>query len=402
MQSDAELLDRFIQDRTSPAFPELVQRHLGFVYTTSLCRVGFDTHLAEDVTQLVFAALARKAPSLSGRASLRGWLFVSAHHAAAAIVRREQRRRRRELDPHAMQTLHPDPAPPIEHPELLGWLEEAIVQLRADEREAIALRFFEQRSFFEVGAALQLSEEAARKRVTRAVDKLRSLLQRRGATADVALLNGALVEFGTGAAPAGLAAKITGLALAQAAAAGGGVAAWVSGVLASAAVLFGLGLVAHQYRSNRELATEVQRIGSCRDEIASLRRENQVLAQAIAEAGRRRHVQRVETAGATALVAAPPGVAPAPIPQATLTIESNGTIRWNEDHVTLRDFLDRLGALPQGSASGDSSIHLRNHGQFSQLDYVVDEIRKARIPHLIVESTTPLDPQADYPWLGPR
>ena len=86
MSPDAELLRRYVADHAEDAFTELVRRHLGLVYSLALPRVGYDAHLAEDIAQKVFCDLARKASSLTGRASLSGWLCVSAHVAAAEVV----------------------------------------------------------------------------------------------------------------------------------------------------------------------------------------------------------------------------------------------------------------------------------------------------------------------------
>jgi Sigma-70, region 4 len=86
--------------------------------------------------------------------------------------------------------------------------------LGAEERTAILLRFFEQLDFRSVGEALGSTEEAARKRVSRALDKLRSALQQRGVTLSTAVLGTALATEAVTAAPAGFAASIILIALA--------------------------------------------------------------------------------------------------------------------------------------------------------------------------------------------
>src|SRR5471032_2440164 len=96
MNEDATLLRAYAVDNSERAFAELVRRHVGMVYSVALRRVGHDSHLAEDVVQVVFSALARKAKSLMGRSTLSGWLYMSAHAASAEAVRKERRRRRRE------------------------------------------------------------------------------------------------------------------------------------------------------------------------------------------------------------------------------------------------------------------------------------------------------------------
>src|SRR5437867_3848232 len=96
MRADTELLERYAQSRDEAAFAELVRRHLNHVYSAALRLVGGDTHLAEDVAQMVFADLARKAERLVECRALSGWLHTSARFAAANVVRSEQRRRQRE------------------------------------------------------------------------------------------------------------------------------------------------------------------------------------------------------------------------------------------------------------------------------------------------------------------
>ncbi len=399
MQTDAELLACYLVDHSPDAFAGLVHRHLGFVYATALRRVGFDAHLAEDVSQTVFTDLARKASSLNGRVSLRGWLFVSTHHAAAAVVRGEQRRRRRELEAQTMQMLHSDSPDPADRADLLAVLQAAVVQLRDDEREAIVLRFFEQRSFAEVGDALRLSEEAARKRVNRAVDKLRLLLGRRGASPDAALLSGLLGELGTGAAPVGLSAKIASVAVAQAVA-GGALVAWMTGALAWTALLAGTGLVAYQYQSNRVRSAELAQLGSARDAIAAVRQENRTLAQSAAEAESLRTMLAAAVRGRPTAGPVPVADAPPRAPQAVVTIEANGSIRWDQERLTLADFLHRLGQLPQAAPGGDATLQVRGLAGFPALDYVINEARKAGIPHVIVESSAAPDAKKGFPWFG--
>src|SRR5215213_7579727 len=100
---DSELLRRYAVDRSEAAFAELVRRHLPPVYACALRQVGGDAHLAEDVAQMVFTALARKAASLTGRQTLGGWLYRTTHFAARDVVRVERRRRSREQE---VQTMH--------------------------------------------------------------------------------------------------------------------------------------------------------------------------------------------------------------------------------------------------------------------------------------------------------
>ena len=183
---DTELLCRYLDDRSEDAFAELVRRHVNLVYFAALRRVGGDRHLADDVTQNVFADLARKAPSLKGRTVLAGWLYISTRFAAAQAMRTEQRRRTRETEAQTIHELHLAPEP--------GWdqlrpvIDEALDELNEQDREAVLLRFFENHSLAEIGAKFSLSPDAARMRIDRALDKLRGLLANRGiASTSVAL-----------------------------------------------------------------------------------------------------------------------------------------------------------------------------------------------------------------------
>src|SRR4051812_47613149 len=102
MPDDAELLRRYAEENFEPAFTELVQRHLGLVYSAALRQVGGDAHHAEDVTQTVFSTLARKAASVARHPVLVGWLYTATHHAAAKVRRAEGRRSVREHEAHLM------------------------------------------------------------------------------------------------------------------------------------------------------------------------------------------------------------------------------------------------------------------------------------------------------------
>lgn len=215
---DAELLRRYVKERSDAAFAELVQRHLALVYSTALRQLNGDVHAAEDVAQTVFIALARKAAALTAYRSLAGWLYLSAHHAATQIIRSERRRQVREQEAHTMQdfSLRLESNPDWE--QVRPVLDDAVRELGHADREAVLLRYFEGRPFAEIGSALKVSEDAARMRVERALEKLRFLLGRRGIVSTAAALGTILGEHGVVAAPAGLAITVTGVALAEIAA----------------------------------------------------------------------------------------------------------------------------------------------------------------------------------------
>jgi RNA polymerase sigma factor (sigma-70 family) len=193
MKTDAELLGRYVNAESHAAFAELVQRHIALVYGAALRLVGGDAHLAEDVVQTVFTALARKARSLQQRSSLSGWLYLSTHHAAAQFIRTEGRRRKRE-EAHAMQEHLTRSETTSEWEHIRPVLDAAMRELSDPDREAVLLRYFQQQPFARIGAALNVSEDAARMRVERALDKLRGVLGRRGITSASTALGSVLVS----------------------------------------------------------------------------------------------------------------------------------------------------------------------------------------------------------------
>jgi len=219
MTDSQTLLSEYVKTGSDPAFQELVARYLDLVYSSALRLVGGDAQLAEDVSQTVFLNLARKAHRLPREVMLGGWLHRDACYAARTLMRSERRRQKRERQ--AMEM-----SPMEDHSEsnlakLAPLLDEAIEELRAEDRTAILLRFFEQRDFRSIGQALGSNEDAARKRVTRAVEKLHGLLKGRGVSLSVAALGAVLAAETMTAAPGGLAASIAGAALAGAGAGAG-------------------------------------------------------------------------------------------------------------------------------------------------------------------------------------
>ncbi len=213
-KSDIELLSEYAQFGTEVAFAELVRRHVGFVYATAV-RLVVDPHLAEDVTQAVFVALARNARKLRGRKVLSSWLHFTARNLAANVVRTEVRRRAREQEAAMMPIPSPEPESVWEH--IAPHLDAALAELNAADRDALMLRFFERKTAQEIGERLGLGEEAAQKRVERALKRLRSRITARGVAVPVVALAGALSLPATHAAPMGLAAALTAKVLAEAA-----------------------------------------------------------------------------------------------------------------------------------------------------------------------------------------
>jgi RNA polymerase sigma factor (sigma-70 family) len=216
MPSDPELLRCYAEDQSEAAFAELVRRHLDLVYFAALRQVGGDAHTAADVTQSVFTDLARKAAPLWRRPVLASWLYTSTRFAAAKARRAAERRRHYEQEAETMNVLLRDGDAPADWERVRPWIDDAVHGLNEREREALLLRFFEGRGFGDVGRTLNVSEDAARMRVERALEKLRTLLARRGVTSSATALTAALAHQAALAAPAGMAASVTSGALAGA------------------------------------------------------------------------------------------------------------------------------------------------------------------------------------------
>ncbi len=212
-----ELLRRYVADRSDAAFAELVSQHINLVYSAALRQVNGDCAAAQDVTQAVFTDLARKAPALTRHASLTGWLYTSTRYLAANARRAENRRRDHEQEAYAMNLLLQSAQFDPGWQELRPLLDEAMHQLSPADREAVLLRYFEHLPLAQVGAKLGLSENTARKRVDRAIEKLRAIFAKRGITSSVTALAALLTDRAVAAAPAGLAGRISVAAVASAA-----------------------------------------------------------------------------------------------------------------------------------------------------------------------------------------
>ena len=285
---DAGLLRRYVVGKSEAVFAELVRRHLPAVYAFALPRVGGDAHLAKDVVQVVFTTLARKAGTLTDCTVLGGWLCRAAHFAARDIVRSEIRRRAREREAQRMHESSAAEGAQLDWEKLQPTLAEAMGELNDADRDAVWLRYFETRPFAEVGVRLGLTENAVRMRVERALDKLRTALARRGLTSTSAVIGAALAHQAGIAAPAGLAATVTGAALTTTAGAAGWAAIFMSmtklqvGIVV-AAVLAGAALCGSQAQDNAALRRELAARRPQTVAISALRDENRRLAAASAE-----------------------------------------------------------------------------------------------------------------------
>ena len=282
MNDDAQLLRHYAEDRSESAFGELVARHIDLVYSAALRQVAGDTHLAQDVVQTVFADLARKARPLSHHRILTGWLYQATRYAASNAVRTERRRAIREKEAVAMQELSSD----ANWEQLRPVSDEAMSRLGAKDRDAVLLRYFERKELRAVGDALGTSEEGARKRVGRALERLRRYLTGRGVTLSAATLATTLTGSAVQAAPAALAGAISTTVIAGAATAGStytllnlmSMTKLKAGLL-SAAVVVGAGTSAVvQQRNVSRLHAENEALREQAAQGEQLRAENQQFA----------------------------------------------------------------------------------------------------------------------------
>jgi len=297
--TDGDLLRSYAEAGSEEAFAELVRRHLNLVYSAALRQVNGNAPLAQDVAQAVFSDLARKAASLSSRPSLTGWLYTSARFAAAKTVRAEQRHRTREHEAASMRELLSDSGPELDWTQLAPTLDAVMHELKEADREAILLRFFENRQLTEIGKRFGLSEDAARKRVDRALEKLRERFTKRGITTTAAALSVAITAHAVQAAPTGLCAAIsTAAALAGTALAPASIASTTKAIamntlrktLITATFAVSIGTGIYEARQASLLRTQVQILhqqqAPLAEQIAQLQNDNAALSNQLAQANR--------------------------------------------------------------------------------------------------------------------
>jgi RNA polymerase sigma factor (sigma-70 family) len=289
MMDDLQLLRRYAEENSEAAFGELVARYVNLVYSAALRRTGGDAQLAQDVAQLVFTDLARKARALPPGVVLAGWLHRASYFAAAQLLRTERRRQLREQEAVTMNLT--EPAPDWEH--IRPLLDAALDDLSTADRDALVLRFLEQRSLAEVGAALGANEDAARKRVHRALEKVRARLVRQGVATTAAALATAITVNAVQTAPAGLAAMLTSASLAAVASGTAGTLTWLNylimtklkfGIL-SAVILAGIATPwVMEHQAGIKLREREATLRHQHEQLALMTAENERLARLVAQA----------------------------------------------------------------------------------------------------------------------
>jgi len=204
IETDLQLLERYTRHQAEEAFAELVRRRINLVYSAALRQVRVP-QLAEEVAFSTFADLARAASRLAPDTVVVAWLYQVARRTAIDVVRREASRQAREQVATEISAMN---APAAPWTEIEPLLDEAMHALDEADRTALLLRYFENKSLREVGLTLGTGEDAARKRVDRAVERLRGWFARRGVTTGVGGIGALISAHAVQAAPAGLAGSI--------------------------------------------------------------------------------------------------------------------------------------------------------------------------------------------------
>jgi RNA polymerase sigma factor (sigma-70 family) len=277
-QTDHQLLRDFAERRSETAFSELVRRYVDLVHSAAFRMTG-EAHSAQDVTQAVFVTLAQQAARLTQHPVLSGWLHTTARNLAAKHVRATVRRQNHEQEAAAMNELL-STAPDASWEEIAPHLDAALGELSAPERDAVLLRYFEKKSAAEIAARLGTSAEAAQKRVSRAMERLRDFFVKRGVSVGAGGLTVVISANSVQAAPVGLAVTISAAALTGTAVSTAAVLATTTQTIAmttlqktlvtvTVAVLAGAGIY------------EAHQAAQLRDQVQALQQQQAPLAQEI-------------------------------------------------------------------------------------------------------------------------
>ena len=294
MNDDMALVRDYATGQSERAFETLVSRYINLIYSVAMRQVR-DPHLAEEITQAVFIILARKAGKLGMDTVLPSWLHRTTVFVSADALRAQRSRAWREQEAF-MQSQSNEPEHEV-WPQIAPLLDTAIATLNEKDRRAIVLRFLQDRSFLEIGTVLGAGEDAAKMRVSRALEKLRRFFGRRGVTSTAETISKAIALNAVQTAPVTLARTVTAIALAKGSASISTltlvkgtlkVMAWTKAqTVIVGAVIIGLAtcsVIEHQTRSrlreqNESLQREIK-------QLAQLKIENQSLSDQLAQASR--------------------------------------------------------------------------------------------------------------------
>ena len=271
--SDLDLLGQYARCNLQDAFAEIVRRHLNLVYSAALRQVR-SPQLAEDIAQSVFADLARNAGKLKPDTILITWLYAVTRRTAIDVIRKESRRQLREQIAVEMNNMN---ATANDWTQIAPLLDDAMAALDETDRSAILLRYFENKNLREVGEALGTNDDAAQKRVSRAVERLREFFSKRNVTIGAGGLAVLISVNAVQAAPAALVKTVIAATIAKSTTAGGltlakgtsSLMAWTKmkiAIVVGAGILTTAGIVttsalftsaSHPSRDAREILTRV-------------------------------------------------------------------------------------------------------------------------------------------------
>ena len=228
MHEDMALLRDYAARRSEAAFAAIVSRHVALVHSAALRQTG-DAHLAEEITQAVFIILARKAGSLGEGTILSAWLYRATRYTACDALKARRRRAEREQQAYMQSTLNEPQAGVWD--QLAPLLDEAMAGLGERDRSVLVMRYFENKTAPQIAVALNLNEDAAQKRVARALEKLRTIFVKRGVSSTTAIIAGLIAANSVHAAPVALAKTVTAAAIANGATASGSTLTLIKGAL---------------------------------------------------------------------------------------------------------------------------------------------------------------------------
>ncbi len=214
--ADEELLRRYRDARGADAFTAMVRRHQPMVLRTCL-RLVRNQHDAEDAAQSVFLVLAER-PEVVSR-SLAGWLHGLARAAVSELCRSRRRRTEREEMAARMKSMFTrlrGGSQHMEGQELGEELDAALTQLPDQLQQAVILRYLEGHSQQEAANRAGCTQVTMGWRSMKGLERLRTILGRRGVVLTSAALLAVLAAEARATAALGLTGAATGPATATA------------------------------------------------------------------------------------------------------------------------------------------------------------------------------------------
>ena len=401
---DMELVRQYATNRSEEAFAALVTRYVNLVYTVALRQLR-DGHMAEDATQAVFIILARKAGSLGPGTILSAWLCRTAQYVIADALRAQRRRQDREQEAYMQSSLNQPESNTFSWTEIAHLLDGAMATLGEKDHDAVVLRFFEEKDAKQVAAALGVSENAAKARVSRAVEKLRVYFSKRGVAASAALIAAAISKNSLQAAPVALTKTTIALSLAKGATASTStlfltqgalkLMAWTKMQTAAVTVAI-IGLATYsvmEHRTQTQLRQQNETLLRQVDGLSQLKTENERLSNQLTLAKNSLTAERARLNNLLrqrAHVSAPRGVqatttTPPLTPQQADTTVKLQVDSWNKAGLATPE--DTLKTRGWAIVNGDRQ-------EFAQSIYLTDGARKMIEDQVLQMAAASKDPDA--------